>query len=36
VYPLAAQYDSPETMQKIIGRKVSEQTLLQYFDKKFG
>ncbi len=36
VYPLAAHHDSPQTMQKIIGRKVSEQTLLHYFDKKFS
>lgn len=33
VYPLAAHQDSPQTMAKIIGRKISEQTLLQYFDK---
>ncbi len=35
VYPLASQYDSPECMQKIIGRKVSEKALLKYFDTKF-
>jgi carboxypeptidase Taq len=36
VYPLAFRYDSPECMQKIIGRKVSERALLGYFDKKFS
>jgi len=35
VYPLAFRYDSPECMQKIIGRKVSEKALLAYFDTKF-
>ncbi|MEZ4815618.1 MAG: carboxypeptidase M32 [Bdellovibrionota bacterium] len=36
VYPLAFHYDSPECMHKIIGRKVSEKALLNYFDSKFG
>lgn len=36
VYLLAFRYDSPECMQKIIDRKVSEKALLSYFDTKFS
>lgn len=35
VYPLASHNDSSVTMRAIIGRDVSEQALLDYFDKKF-
>ena len=36
VYRLASQQDSPATIENIIGRKLSETTLLHYFTEKFG